>query len=223
MKQAGGDLAGVAARDRYPRPSGRGFIEAGRVPCRGRLYVSGIRGLRAAASLKLQKPRNPLIDSERYPRPSGRGFIEAPSRPRSSHAGQARYPRPSGRGFIEADGVCLGGHQDGAGIRGLRAAASLKPDVKKCQTGINAGIRGLRAAASLKQSHLPMWTCWLAVYPRPSGRGFIEATSHFHSASAVSGVSIRGLRAAASLKRFGHLSILHQAPRVSAAFGPRLH
>ena len=66
----------VEGGDGFPRPSGRGSIEAVPAPMRS-------------------------IFSSRFPRPSGRGSIEACIGHHDTPAHHG-FPRPSGRGSIEA-------------------------------------------------------------------------------------------------------------------------
>ncbi len=89
----------------YPRPSGRGSIEASGSNDVILLEDCSIHVHQDVAPLKQLRKRYADQIADDYPRPSGRGSIEArfPSRdqPRSTRG----YPRPSGRGSIEAPKV----------------------------------------------------------------------------------------------------------------------
>ena len=81
----------------FPRPNGRGLIEAA-----FHLGVSGIA--------------NP------FPRPNGRGLIEAMIR-RFALLKLGRFPRPNGRGLIEASVLALGRRRRITHFRDLTVAA----------------------------------------------------------------------------------------------------
>ncbi len=116
---------------RYPRPSGRGSIEASALTSAESRRMTYPRPS-GRGSIEAQMSRRSLINAINYPRPSGRGSIEAdiyvrqfrtvldpihvhqdvaplklPSKFRALRALQI-YPRPSGRGSIEARGRLSG-------------------------------------------------------------------------------------------------------------------
>ncbi len=86
---------------RFPRPKGRGRIEAHlRLPGQGGLG-GDFHGRKDVAALKPEPAVVvPLLVGE-FPRPKGRGRIEASSSP-VRITWDSRFPRPKGRGRIEA-------------------------------------------------------------------------------------------------------------------------
>ena len=136
----------------YPRPDGRGPIEAAaREPMQPRTMPS-IRDLTVAAPLKPQLPEPHAPDRSPYPRPDGRGPIEADP---------LRSPRWSSQ----------------PSIRDLTVAAPLKREAGSAGPLPFASIRDLTVAAPLKPRR-PIHGLWQSssmTYPRPDGRGPIEA------------------------------------------------
>ena len=132
----------------YPRPRGRGPIEAADAEPRP-VPSSPIRDLAVAAPLKRVRQVIYIANIRCYPRPRGRGPIEASGK-RAHETACPTYPRPRGRGPIEARVPCL-------------ECAGPYP------------IRDLAVAAPLKQGSEWLDVAWAIRYPRPRGRGPIEA------------------------------------------------
>jgi len=135
----------------FPRPIGRGLIEAMASVTTPRTSRSNFRGQLAAASLKrcgCPRPRSRRSDF--------RGQLAAASLKRHTRLARAlrtrTFPRPIGRGLIEAWNCSL---------------AFLHVD----------NFRGQLAAASLKRINPTGWVKVLSAFPRPIGRGLIEARS----------------------------------------------
>src|SRR5690606_7039743 len=84
------------------------------------------------------------------------------------------YPRPDGRGSIEASLRWRPPRWQDP-IRGLMAAAPLKLDDPVAGRAAERAIRGLMAAAPLKLGLARVPRPDRAGYPRPDGRGSIEA------------------------------------------------
>ena len=117
-----------------------------------------------------------------YPRPDGRGPIEARRYPAVTMKSNHGYPRPDGRGPIEAPAVlwtCRRG-RGRPSIRDLTVAAPLKHPLGRIAVAesLRSGpaIRDLTVAAPLKQAACSTAAVPGNSYPRPDGRGPIEAT-----------------------------------------------
>ena len=136
---------------------------------------------------------------------------------RTRITGRSVRPLADRRRFVPLPTACEGGR-----FRGLRAAASLKRRSMERRAHRAAAFprpqgRGLiEAWRSMAPDSVDAW------FPRPQGRGLIEAT-RISSVDGHESHRFRGLRAAASLK---HDEIVPASPcarRVSAASGPRPH
>src|SRR6266496_4389147 len=91
----------VSERHKFPRPRGRGPIEARHSPSTPTGPNPSFLDREVEAQLKLDRlPRRVQLDRG-FPRPRGRGPIEAP-RVTCSRSARAWFPRPRGRGPIEA-------------------------------------------------------------------------------------------------------------------------
>src|SRR6266540_3103615 len=95
----------VSERHKFPRPRGRGPIEALLPFIQGNHITKSFLDREVEAQLKLDRlPRRVQLDRG-FPRPRGRGPIEAP-RVTCSRSARAWFPRPRGRGPIEAGRIC---------------------------------------------------------------------------------------------------------------------
>ncbi len=184
---------------RYPRPSGRGSIEAQLGKLTG-LYPAGYPRPSGRGSIEACLPGSPISTVRRYPRPSGRGSIEATRSPeypatispypRLSGRGsiEARlnglsgikarcfYPRPSGRGSIEAPTRLTLRKPPQGPIHVHQDVAPLKQTI--ISPGDLSGYNPIHVhqdVAPLKRESRGHPAGRQAVYPRPSGRGSIEA------------------------------------------------
>jgi len=109
----------------------------------------------------------------RFPRPIGRGLIEAGVIAQSTLR-EKRFPRPIGRGLIEAIRRWQG-QDNRRDFRGQLAAASLKQIADLDRLSAAGHFRGQLAAASLKLGFPESVYFPTLVFPRPIGRGLIEA------------------------------------------------
>ena len=109
-----------------------------------------------------------------FPRPKGRGLIEAES-PRALQALRSSFPRPKGRGLIEAS-MFSSRTSRTCYFHGRKAVASLKrPAPAPRPHPRRTHFHGRKAVASLKQQ-IPSKTSLSSMqFPRPKGRGLIEA------------------------------------------------
>ena len=161
----------------YPRPSGRGPIEAwrryaGRPTTKGYPRPSG-RG-------PIEAPLSALLVSLASPAPIRDRQVAAPLKPRTRRRLPSHtrcYPRPSGRGPIEAETTLEDAELErDASIRDRQVAAPLKrslfPAGLRCDV---CSIRDRQVAAPLKRRVVPHDDERDLPYPRPSGRGPIEA------------------------------------------------
>src|SRR5579884_2336007 len=157
----------------FPRPQGRGSIEAYKYATLGNCCVE-------------------------FPRPQGRGSIEAapsPDRPWPSTRGfhdrkvvaplklwtaavrsmTFRFPRPQGRGSIEAaapptrDACTRGCFHD------RKVVAPLKPFGRRPARGPAGSFHDRKVVAPLKPQLCPTTLSSSPTFPRPQGRGSIEA------------------------------------------------
>src|SRR5947209_6491213 len=134
-----------------PRPPCRGRIEAFTGPIGTGTLCTVLRGLRAAAALKPAVEYAVRQHHSGSPRPPCRGRIEAQPVSVSRTARAPGSPRPPCRGRIEATGAATRKVSGPTVLRGLRAAAALKP--------FEQFYQGVRRCCS----------------PRPPCRGRIEA------------------------------------------------
>ena len=132
-----------------------------------------------------------------FPRPNGRGLIEADCRT-SRPVPCACFRGPTAAASLKRSSAANGLGHTGR-FRGPTAAASLKPGLDGADGGRDGSFRGPTAAASLKRLSLQHLAYLVAGFPRPNGRGLIEATI-LQRMYDMGEVGFRGPTAAASLK-----------------------
>ena len=156
------------------------------------------------------------------------------------------FPRPKGRGLIEACRSTAGCFESPRYFHGRKAVASLKRGSTRANSRVSVYFHGRKAVASLKhycrsaervtgESRFPRpkgrglieaaVVCDDAVlpdkFPRPKGRGLIEAQTSFCGLSHVS-THFHGRKAVASLKQ-AHVACGPQQLPISTAERPWPH
>ena len=150
----------------YPRPTGRGPIEAMRMTSPRIPRYRSIRDRQVAAPLKPLLLLGVALRGLVYPRPTGRGPIEA-TQPGRGTSLTAFYPRPTGRGPIEARNCGHRARVCESAIRDRQVAAPLKQSWDDVPDDLRRPIRDRQVAAPLKRA-VPA--------PAPSEHGRLSAT-----------------------------------------------
>ena len=137
--------------------------------------IEAIRDLTVAAPLKRSWAVPPLRGSPSTIRDL---TVAAPLKPtirRHDRRIRLCYPRPDGRGPIEARRLPTYWPSAFSSIRDLTVAAPLKPIARRASGRGSQTIRDLTVAAPLKPAPPVCPTALRRSYPRPDGRGPIEA------------------------------------------------